>query len=136
MKGDGHKGLGQLGLRPGLVVEELGWDTDVDEGLRAAVMEAIDGDLLEESSDAVDAVLLWWRSEDGDVTDALFDALTDLGRDGVIWLMTPKVGRTGHVEEADISEGAVTAGLALTSTATISRDWAAHKIVRTKGGRR
>jgi hypothetical protein len=41
----------------------------------------------------VDAVVLWWRDEDGDLVDGLVDALTDLVGGGAIWLLTPKVGR-------------------------------------------
>lgn len=122
-----------LGLRPGLVVQELGWDSDVDEDFRTAVMDAVDGDLVEETDDAVDVVVLWWRSEDGDVVDGLFDALRDLSSTGCLWLLTPKVGRAGHVAQADLQEGAVTAGLALTTSPTVSKTWACHKLVRPKG---
>ena len=127
---------GMLGLAPGLVVQELGWDADVDESFRSEVMDAVDGDLVEETDDAVDLVLLWWRSDDGDVVDGLFDALRDLSSGGVLWLLTPKVGRPGHVTQADLQEGAVTAGLALTSSVSVSKTWACHKFVRPKGARR
>ena len=81
-------------------------------------------------------MLLWWRDEDGDLTDALVDALTDLTPAGYIWLMTPKVGRDGYVDAADLAEAAVTAGLAQTTSASISADWAATRLVRPKGTRR
>jgi hypothetical protein len=127
---------GILSLAPGLVVQELGWDADVDEDFRSEVMDAVDGDLVEETDDAVDVVLLWWRSEDGDVVDGLFDALRDLSNAGVLWLLTPKVGRPGHVSSADLQEGAVTAGLSLTSSVSVSKSWSCHKLVRPKGIRR
>ena len=56
-------------LARGQVIQELGWDSDADESLREAIMEAIDGDLVDEVVEAVDAVLLWWREEDGDLVD-------------------------------------------------------------------
>ena len=124
---------GLLGLAPGLVVQELGWDSDVDESFRNHVMDTVDGDLVEETDEAVDLVLLWWRSDDGDVVDGLFDALRDLSNGGVLWLLTPKVGRPGHVTSADLQEGAVTAGLALTSSVSVSKSWSCHKLVRPKG---
>ncbi len=127
---------GILNLAPGLVVQELGWDADVDEDFRSEVMDAVDGDLVEETDDAVDVVLLWWRSEDGDVVDGLFDALRDLSSSGVLWLLTPRVGKPGHVAQADLQEGAVTAGLALTSSVSVSKAWSCHKLVRPKGVRR
>ena len=122
-----------LGLAPGLVVQELGWDSDVDESFRNDVMDTVDGDLVEETDEAVDLVLLWWRSDDGDVVDGLFDALRDLSNGGVLWLLTPKVGRPGHVSSADLQEGAVTAGLALTTSVSVSKSWSCHKLVRPKG---
>jgi Protein of unknown function (DUF3052) len=133
----GSKNVGEkLGLSPGLVVQELGWDEDVDDDVRIMIEDAIDGELIEEAMEAVDLVLLWWRDEDGDLVDGLFDALTDLTDTGYIWLMTPKVGRSGYVDAADVAESALTAGLALTNSVQVSPDWTATKLVRPKGARR
>jgi hypothetical protein len=129
-------GGSKLGLSPGLVVQELGWDEDVDEELRAQIEDAIDGELIEEAMEAVDVVVLWWRDDDGDLVDALVDALTDLTSTGYIWLMTPKVGRSGYVDAADLAEAVVTAGLAQTVSVSVSPDWAATKLVRPRNGRR
>ena len=126
----------KLGMSRGLVVQELGWDTDVDDDLRIAIEDSIDAELVEDAMEAVDVVLLWWRDEDGDLVDGLMLAMTDLTATGRIWLMTPKIGRTGYVDAADISEAAVTAGLSLTNGAAISADWSANKLVRPKGSRR
>lgn len=126
----------KLGLHSGQVVQELGWDDDVDEDLRQQVMDTIDGDLIEDALGGVDVVWLWLRSDDGDVADALVDAMRDLDKDGVILVVTPKVGRPGTVETSDLSEGAETAGMMLTSTANVSEDWQAHKVVRSKGNPR
>src|SRR5215210_4619704 len=125
-----------LGLSEGLVVQELGWDADVDDDLRMMIEDAIDGELVEEAVEAVDVVLLWWRDDDGDLVDSLVDALTDLTDSGYIWLMTPKVGRDGYVDAADLAEAALTAGLALTNSAGVSPNWTATKLVRPKGARR
>ncbi len=130
------EGADLLGFAPGMVVEEVGWDEDVDAALRDDIMDIIDADMVEEALEGVDAVVLWWRDDDGDVADGLVEAMTDLAPTGYIWLMTPKVGRTGFVETSDLSEGAVTAGLALTGTANVSADWQATKVVRPKSSRR
>ena len=135
-KQGGVSGVLAMGFEPGQIIQELGWDTDVDESLRDAVMDAIDADLVEDALEAVDAVLLWWRAEDGDVGDGLVDALRDLSSTGHIWLMTPKVGRDGYVEPADIAEGTATAGLVLASPASVSREWQAQRIVRPRAGKR
>jgi hypothetical protein len=72
----------KLGLSSGLVVQELGWDEDVDDDVRVMIEDAIDGELIEDAMEAVDLVLLWWRDEDGDLVDGLVDALTDLTDSG------------------------------------------------------
>ena len=126
----------KLGLSPGLVVQEIGWDNDADDDVRVTIEDAIDGEMVEDAVEAVDLVLLWWRDEDGDLGDGLMEALTDLTDSGHIWLMTPKVGRSGYIDAADIAEAAVAAGLALTTSATISPNWSATKLVRPRGVRR
>jgi len=132
---EGPVGVEQLGLDEGMVVQELGWDEDVDQELRDDVMDVIDAELIEDAVEAVDVVLLWLRDE-SDVADALVDALRDLSDSGYIWLLTPKIGRPGYVDPADINEGANTAGLALTSVVEVSTDWQARKVVRPRSSRR
>jgi hypothetical protein len=123
----------RLGFRPGMVVQELGWDEDVDDGLRVEIEDTIDADMVDgDYGNVVDSVILWWRDDDGDLVDALVDSLTDLVGGGVIWLLTPKVGRPGAVEAADVAEAAPIAGLATTSTATVSKDWTATRLVAPK----
>lgn len=123
--------VSRSGFTTGMVVQELGWDDDVDDDLRLAIENTIDGELIEDAVEAVDAVLLWWRADDGDVTDGVVDALTDLDEKGFVWVLTPKVGRPEHVDPADLSEAATTAGLSRTSTAAnLSADWSAVKLER------
>lgn len=123
----------RLGFKPGMVVQELGWDTDTDDELRAAIEEVIDDGMVDgDYGNVVDAVVLWWRADDGDLVDGLVDALTDLVGGGAIWLFTPKVGRPGAVDAADITEAAPIAGLSQTTTATVSKDWAATRLVAPK----
>jgi hypothetical protein len=126
----------RLGFRPGMVVQELGWDEDVDEPLREAIESVIGSQLVDEDyEDVADAVVLWWRDEDGDLVDALVDSLTDLADGGMIWLFCPKVGRDGHVDPSDIAEAAPTAGLSATSSLTVAASWAATKLVAPKSAR-
>ena len=132
----GQAVVNKLGLVSGMAVQEIGWDEDVDDGIRVMIEDAVDGELVEEAVEPVDLVVLWWRDGDGDLVDALVDALTDLTVSGYIWLMTPKVGRDGYVDAAELAEAAVTAGLAQTTSAMVSPDWAATKLVRPKGARR
>jgi hypothetical protein len=116
-----------------MVVQELGWDSDTDDALRIAIEDAIDSDMVDgDYGNVVDAVVLWWRDDDGDLVDGLVDSLTDLVGGGGIWLLTPKVGRANAVEPAAITEAAPIAGLALTTTAAVSKDWAATRLVTPK----
>ncbi|GGU37023.1 MULTISPECIES: DUF3052 domain-containing protein [Nocardioides] len=123
----------RLGLKSGMVIQELGWDNDTDDELRVAIEDSVDADLVDgDYGNVVDAVLLWWRDDDGDLVDGLVDALTDLVGGGVIWLLTPKVGRPGAVDAADIAEAAPIAGLSQTTTASVSKDWAATRLLAPK----
>lgn len=119
----------KLGIQMDMVVQELGWDQDVDDDVRADIEQASGSELLDEDSDEiVDVVLLWWRDEDGDLVDALVDARAPLADEGVIWVLSPKTGREGHVEPAEIAEAAPTAGLAQTSNLSIDEDWAGTRL--------
>jgi Protein of unknown function (DUF3052) len=135
---DGVRSLAdRFGIEPGMVVMEMGYDDDVDEDLRDALIDRCGEEFVDEDTDeVVDVVLLWWRDDDGDLVDALVDALPDLTGTGYIWLMTPKVGRDGYVDAADLAEAALTAGLALTNSAAVSPNWTATKLVRPRGARR
>jgi hypothetical protein len=123
----------RLGLKPGMVIQELGWDNDTDDELRVSIEDCIDADMVDgDYGNVVDAVLLWWRNDDGDLVDGLVDSLTDLVGGGDIWLLTPKIGRPNAVDAADISEAAPIAGLSQTTTVTVSKDWAATRLVAPK----
>jgi hypothetical protein len=125
-----------MAFRPGQVVQELGWDEDCDDEIRLAIEAATGSELVgEEHDDVADAVVLWWRDNDGDLVDALVDALTDLGEGGAVWLLTPKVGRDGYVEPSDVADAAPTAGLTTTSTVPLTDRWSAIKLVAPKASR-
>jgi len=127
----------RLGLSAGDLILEIGHDQDCDNELRAALEAKTASKFIEESaSEVVDAVLLWWREEDGDLVDELVDALTYLSEDGPIWLLTPKVGRDGYVEPSDIQDSAPTAGLSQTVSFSAGADWSATKLVARKAPRK
>jgi hypothetical protein len=129
--------VNRLGLKHGQMVQEFGYDSDVDEELRQSVEEITGNELADEDAqDVVDAVLYWWREDDGDLVDALMDTLTNLAEGGVIWLLTPKSGRPGHVEPSDIEEAGPTAGLHATSTISACPDWTGTRLATPRGNRR
>src|SRR5262245_33793031 len=133
---DGVRSLAdRFGIEPGMVVMEMGYDVDVDEDLRDVLIDRC-GELVDEDTDeVVDAVLLWYREGDGDLVELLIDALGPLADNGVVWLLTPKAGRPGHIEPSEISESAPTAGLQQTSTLSAGKDWSAARLVAPRAAR-
>ncbi|MDX3194613.1 DUF3052 domain-containing protein [Streptomyces sp. MN03-5084-2B] len=123
----------RLGIKPEMVVQEIGWDEDVDDDVRAAIEEQIGGDILDEDADEViDVVLLWWREDDGDLGDALIDARGPLEETGVIWVLTPKNGQPGHVEPSEIAEAVPAVGLAQTANMSVGPNWIGTRLVSPK----
>jgi hypothetical protein len=132
----GDRLAGRLGLSPGQVVQELGYDDDCDEALRDGIVALTGAALVDaDHEDVVDVVLLWWRDDDGDLVDALVDSLVSLDDGGVVWLLTPKAGRDGHVEPGDIGDAAPTAGLHQTSSISAAADWSGTRLVTRRSGR-
>jgi hypothetical protein len=126
----------RLGIEPGMVVAEFGWDEDVDEEVRVAAEERSGSEVLdEEADDVLDVILLWWREGDGDLVEALMDATSPLAENGVIWVLTPKTGRDGHVEPADIAEAVPTAGLSQTSNISLGAEWTGTRLVAPKSAK-
>jgi len=120
----------RLGFTQGQVVLELGYDDDCDPELREAIQATIGTDMVgEDFQDVADVVLLWWREGDGDLVDALVDSISSITSGGVVWLLTPKAGRDGHVEPSDIGEAAPTAGLSSTKSTSAARDWSGTRLV-------
>lgn len=127
------RGAELFGLDAGMAIQELEWDEDTDPDLRGEIMDAIGAGMIEDAVEAVDVAALWWRRDDDDVVDGLVDAMKDLALTGLIWLLTPKIGRSGHVSPDDLAEGTATVGLSLTSSADVSPERQAHKVVHPKG---
>ncbi len=127
----------RLGLRAEDLVQQVGYDTDCDQILLDSITACTGQEVLDEqSTEVVDVVLLWWRDGDGDLVDALVDALSPLAEGGAVWLLTPKSGRKGHVEASDINEAAPTAGLSCTKTLSVGKDWNATRLGAPKSARR
>jgi len=127
----------RLGFKEGDLVLEVGRAGGCDEGLRKQITSITKTDFVDsDAHEVVDGVIIWWRDGDGDLVDELMDALTYLSESGPIWVLTPKVGRDGHVEPSDIQDAAPTAGLSQTSSFSIATDWSATCLVARKAGKR
>lgn len=120
----------KLGFTQGQVIQEFGYDDDVDFDLRDAIEALLGSELVDEDyQDVVDGVVLWWREDDGDLVDVLVDAQTTLADRGVIWVFTRKPGREGYVPPSDIEQAAPTAGVKATSTVSLSHDWTGTRLL-------
>ncbi len=138
-----QRGLAEkLGIEPGAVVQVVGADPDSDVPADTSLLDDVAARagtelvMTDDSDDVVDVVLLWWREGDGDLVDALVDSLTNLADNGVVWLLTPKAGRAGHVEPSDIDEAAPTAGLSSTRSTSAAPDWSGTRLVSPRASKK
>ena len=123
----------RMGFEKGQLILEIGHGSDCDENLRQQIVEIIGEPFIQDdTNEVVDCVLIWFREDDGDLTDELVDALAFLSESGTIWVLTPKVGRDGHVEASDIQDAVNIAGLSQTSTIAVATNWTATKIMHRK----
>lgn len=122
--------VARLGLESKQIIQEYGYDDDVDDSFRDA-LEAVTGEALvdEEYGDVTDGSLVWFRDGDDDLADLLMDAQTLLDDGASVWLCTPKAGLGGHVVPRDVQEAASVAGLHATSTFVIGSSWTATHLV-------
>jgi len=127
----------RMGFKTGDLILEVGFRDDCDRALREECISETGNQLLDgDVQEVVDGVIIWWREDDGDLVDELVDALTYLSDTGPIWVLTPKVGRKGHVHPSDIQDSAPTAGLSQTSTLSVAPDWTATRLVARKSAKR
>jgi len=125
--------VAKLGFKAGQIVIEFGYDDDVDAEFRSAVESAVTAGLEDEDYDGVvDAVLLWWRDGEGDLTDELVDALTMVEDGGFIALLTPGMRRADRVEAPDVQEACTTSGLTASGAVPVGPDWQGQRLVGRK----
>ncbi|WP_127127423.1 DUF3052 domain-containing protein [Georgenia sp. SYP-B2076] len=135
----GAEAASRFGFTTGQVIQEFGYDDDVDPAVRDLVEQATGSELVDEDyGDVCDGTLIWWREDDAeheDLTDLLVDAGANLDDGGLIWVMTPKPGRPGHVRPGDIEEAAQTAGMHATSAVSAADAWLGIRIASRSRGR-
>ena len=123
----------RMGFEKGQLILEIGHGSDCDENLRQQIVQIVGEPFIQnDTNEVVDCVLIWFREDDGDLTDELVDALAFLSESGTIWVLTPKVGRDGHVQASDIHDAVNIAGLSQTSTIAVAPNWTATKIMHRK----
>ncbi len=121
---------GRLGIERGHVIQEFGYDDDVDQALRDAIESAAGESLVDEDyGDVTDGVIVWFRDGDDDLADLLMDVQSLLDDGRPVWLLTPKAGSAGAVEPRDMEEASSIAGLHATSTFVVGTGWWATQLV-------
>ena len=125
--------VSEMGFKQEQVIQEFGWDEDVDENLRQAIMDQIDDDLADEDFTGMsDGALIWWRDDDGnadDLSDLLMDAMGNMDEGGRIWVLSPIASDPQAVDPRLIEEAAKTAGMNPTTPEVVSPQWAGTQIV-------
>ena len=122
--------VSRLGLTPGMVVQEFGYDADVCEALRLGVAAVTGEEIVDEDyGNVTDAAILWFREGDDDLADLLMDVQSLLDSGGQVVIFSPKAGKPGHVPPREIQEGSSVAGLHATSTFVVDANWAATVLV-------
>ncbi len=120
-------------FKQGYIVQEFGYDEDIDFQFRDSI-QGITGENLEDEDyrGIADVVLAWWRSDDGDVEDLadyLMDGAASLeSGSGSIFLVVPDRESPYQVAAADIDEAAKLAGQSVTTTFSLHSGWTAFHI--------
>ena len=116
--------MSSLGFASGSVIQEFGYDDDVDEAVRAQIEEETGQELVDEDyRDIVDGAVAWWRDEDGDVddlADLFLDMKANLESDvSPCWVLVPGTRSPGYVTADVIKDAAETAGLMATTSVAV-----------------
>lgn len=132
--------MSSLGFASGSVIQEFGYDDDVDEAVRAQIEEETGQELVDEDyRDIVDGAVAWWRDEDGDVddlADLFLDMKANLESDvSLCWVLVPGTRSPGYVTADVIKDAAETAGLMATTSVAVGAAWMGVKLTA-KGPRR
>ena len=132
--------MSSLGFASGSLIQEFGYDDDVDEAVRAQIEEETGQELVDEDyRDIVDGAVAWWRDEDGDVddlADLFLDMKANLESDvSPCWVLVPGTRSPGYVTADVIKDAAETAGLMATTSVAVGAAWMGVKLTA-KGPRR
>lgn len=127
----------RLGFVAEQVVQEYGYDTDVDDEFRFAVEDAVGAELEDEDyTGAADAAVLWWRADDGDLADGLVDVIGTLAEGGFVVVLSPRPGHPGSIEAADLDEAAQATGFHTAGQLPVGGEWIATRVLSRRSAAR
>ena len=117
--------MSSLGFASGSVIQEFGYDDDVDEAVRAQIEEETGQELVDEDyRDIVDGA------------DLFLDMKANLESDvSPCWVLVPGTRSPGYVTADVIKDAAETAGLMATTSVAVGAAWMGVKLTA-KGPRR
>ena len=111
--------MSSLGFASGSVIQEFGYDDDVDEAVRAQIEEETGQELVDE-----------------DYRDIFLDMKANLESDvSPCWVLVPGTRSPGYVTADVIKDAAETAGLMATTSVAVGAAWMGVKLTA-KGPRR
>ena len=128
----------RLGFAAGQVVQEFGYDADVDDDFRFALEDHSRPPSSRTRTTATSRMPFssGGATGDGDLVDAVVDGLTNLAEAGFIVVLTPKAGRAGHLDASELEEAATTAGLHTSGAVNACEDGTATRLVAPRTARR
>ena len=119
----------QLGIESGDIVLEAGWDSDVDRLLSSNIAELSGRPTVDEDHDGVAEVVVLWFREGDDLLEVALAVLAPVF-DHAFWLFTPRVGREGWVDPADIFDAAAVAELTVELHTLTLPEWSGTRLYR------
>lgn len=111
--------LDKLGIKPGHAVAFQAATSPIDAGLRARVLDRVGRD--EPSDDERLDVVLVGADASADVESVLSHWRSRIAPDGAIWLLTPKRGQVGYVDQRELIMAGPAAGWSTTRSAASRR---------------
>jgi len=125
--------LDKLGIKPGYVVALVEAAGPLDTGLRERVLERTGRPVAAPAE--VANVVLASVNADTDVIALLKECRARIEPDGGIWLLTPKRGLPGYVDQRQLIEAGPAAGLVDNKSCSISDTTSALRFVIRKADR-
>ncbi len=102
--------IDKLGIKPGLNVAFVAAPREVDPGLRQRALERSGRDQPREGDEPFDVVLV--GADDSTEVEALLRAWRRrIDQAGGIWLLTPKRGQPGYVDQRELIQAGPAAGV-------------------------
>jgi hypothetical protein len=117
----------KLGIKPGLVVAFVAAPQPIESALRAGVLERV-GRAPAQPGEPPDVVLVG-ADASTDAVQVLSHWRSQIDQTGGIWLLTPKRGQPGYINQSDLIPAGAAAGLVDNKICSVSETTSAMRFV-------